>query len=83
MPIREYGCRDEKTSCPFCSEGFEQLEKIEEEPLKSCPKCGAPVVRLISPPSFGASKSNFDDRAKAKGFHKLKRLGHGEYEKQY
>jgi hypothetical protein len=41
------------------------------------------VKKLISAPRVGASQSNFDDRAKASGFHKLKKLGKGEYEKQY
>lgn len=32
---------------------------------------------------LGLSESSVDDRAKAKGMHKLKRLGTGEYEKVY
>ena len=39
--------------------------------------------KLISAPSVGASKSSFDNRAKAGGFSKLKRVGKGEYEKKY
>jgi hypothetical protein len=41
------------------------------------------VARQISVPSVGGSKSGFDDRAKNAGFSKLKKLGSGEYEKQY
>ena len=83
MPIREYICCDESKGCDFCRKGFEQLEKIEQSPIAFCPKCGVPVERKISPPRVGGSRSGFDDRAKNAGFHKLKRLGHGEYEKQY
>lgn len=83
MPIREYICEDGSKGCDVCKSGFEQLEKIEQSPLAVCPKCGAAVVRKISAASFGKLASNFDDRAKNSGFHKLKRLGHGEYEKQY
>ena len=83
MPIREYICSDENTSCEFCRKGFEQLEKLDQPSLASCPKCGSPVDRRISPPRVGGSKTGFDDRAKAAGFHKLKKLSHGEYEKQY
>ena len=83
MPLREYICRNDKESCAYCKSGFEQLEKLDQPPLQFCPKCGAPVDRRISPPSFVTSKSGFDDRAKRAGFHKLKKLGHGEYEKQY
>ena len=83
MPIHEYICRDDKRSCVFCKPGFEQLEKMDQPPLEFCPKCGSSVERRISPPSFGHSKGGTDDRAKRAGFHKLKRLGKGEYEKQY
>ncbi len=83
MPIREYICSDERKSCAHCRAGFEQLEKMAQEPLPACPQCGAPVTRRISAPSFARHASNFDDRAKRSGFHKLKRLGKGEYEKQY
>jgi putative FmdB family regulatory protein len=83
MPLREYICRDDKQSCAFCKSGFEQLEKIDQQALDVCPRCGSPVERRISPPSFGVSKSGLDDRARRAGFHKLKKLGRGEYEKQY
>lgn len=83
MPIREYICEDGGGGCDFCKVGFEQIEKIEQPPMSVCPKCGAAIVRKISAASFGKLTSNFDDRAKSAGFHKLKRLGHGEYEKQY
>lgn len=83
MPIREYIARHSSKGCAHCRKGFERIEKMDESPLAACPKCGAPVERRISAPSFGRIKSSLDDRAKAAGFHKLKRLGHGEYEKQY
>ena len=83
MPIHEYICSSEGKGCDYCRAGFEQLEKIGQASLTSCPKCGAPVERRISAPRVGGSKTGFDDRAKAAGFHKLKKLGKGEYEKQY
>lgn len=39
MPIYEYKC----TRCGV----FEVMQKITEEPLKTCPKCGGNVTRLI------------------------------------
>lgn len=83
MPIREYQAVDSNQSCEYCRRPFEQLERIEQSSLTQCPRCGSPVRRLISAPSVGGSKSGFDARAKAAGFHKLKKLGRGEYEKQY
>jgi putative FmdB family regulatory protein len=41
MPTYEY-------KCSKCSHLFEDLQKISDPPLKKCPKCGAPVERIIS-----------------------------------
>ena len=51
--------------------------------MTECPLCGAPVYKRISAPAIGRSASSLDDRAKNAGFTKLKRLGKGEFEKQY
>ena len=83
MPIREYICVDESKSCPRCGQLFERLEHLNDPPLTVCHECGNPVKRVLSAPSFQRHASNLDDRAKSAGFHKLKRLGKGEYEKQY
>ncbi len=83
MPIREYIAKDAQQACAACRCAFERLEKMHAAPLTQCPDCGAPVERLISAASVGASRSSLDTRAKKAGFHKLKRLGRGEYEKQY
>ncbi len=83
MPIYEYQVAEGAKGCPFCADGFERIQTLSEAKLEKCPECGAPVVRVISAPSLGKSQSSLDDRAKAAGFTKLKRLGKGEYEKQY
>lgn len=83
MPIYEYQAKTPGKSCPKCRDGFEVLQRIGDACVAVCPECGAPVVRAISAPSLGRSLSSLDDRAKAAGFTKLKRLGKGEYEKQY
>jgi putative FmdB family regulatory protein len=41
MPTYEYECEK-------CHHLFEQFQKITDEPLKTCPVCGAKVKRLIS-----------------------------------
>jgi len=83
MPIREYQVSDPAQGCAACRRPFERLEGLQEPPLDKCPACGVPVSRLISAPVVGGSKSSLDRRASQAGFHKLKRLGKGEYEKQY
>jgi len=40
MPTYEYECDN-------CKKVFEVFQRITEEPLKSCPKCGKKIKRLI------------------------------------
>ena len=83
MPIYEYKVAEGNGGCPHCSDSFECLRKLSDPPLETCPECGAPVVKQISSHAVGGSQSGLDDRAKSAGFHKLERLGKGEYEKKY
>lgn len=83
MPVYEYEASSTKQRCSRCADGFEYVQSIHDPRLTACPDCGAPVRRVISAPAIGRSKSKLDDRAKAAGFTKLKRLGKGEYEKMY
>lgn len=84
MPIYEYQAKKQSKSCTYCAKPFEWVHPRMSDPLLSvCPKCNAPVEKIFSPPSIGRSKSSLDQRAKNVGFHKLKRIGKGEYEKQY
>jgi hypothetical protein len=83
MPIREYAAVDEEKGCLYCLEGFEEVESIDAPPVESCPICHQPVVRQLSAPRLGRSQTGFDDSAKSAGFSKLKRLGKGEYEREY
>lgn len=83
MPVYDYEAADPARSCPRCATRFEAVQSIHDPRLTACPECGAPVRRVITAPAIGRSKSKLDDRAKAAGFTKLKRLGKGEYEKMY
>jgi hypothetical protein len=59
------------------------VQSLSDARLTVCPKCGAPVSKCVVAPAIGRSKSKLDDRAKAAGFTKLKRVSKGEYEKMY
>ena len=83
MPIYEYQAKHPKRACDGCKRPFELLRRLSDPPLTACPKCGAPVRKLISAPAVGSSQSGLDDRARSSGFHKLKRVAKGEYEKAY
>ena len=83
MPLRDYICADETRSCPHCRKGFEALEQPDAKPLLTCSRCGAPIVRKISAPRVPPTKGSFADRAKRAGFHQLKRVDKGTYDKQF
>jgi putative FmdB family regulatory protein len=46
MPIYEYIAV--KAGCSYCQKGFDVLQKMSETPLSVCPKCGAPVRKVVS-----------------------------------
>ncbi len=83
MPIYIYKAKNDKKGCSYCRGKFELLQKVNARPLKKCPKCGAAIKRIFSSFSLGASKTDLDTRAKAQGFHKLKRVDKGKFEKLY
>ena len=45
MPLYEY-------KCSSCASVFEVIQKVDAPALKKCLKCGAPVHKIISPPSL-------------------------------
>ena len=83
MPTYEYEAADPSHACPTCQNGFELVRALRDPPVTNCPQCGSPMRKVIAAPAIGRSASSLDDRAQHAGFSKLKRLGKGEYEKQY
>lgn len=83
MPTYEYEAIDPARSCDTCRNVFELVRPLRAPPVTDCPRCAAPVRKVISAPAIGRSGTSLDQRAKSAGFSKLKRLGKGEYEKQY
>ena len=45
MPIHEYKCKT-------CGARTEALQKLRDKPLQKCPKCGGPLVKLVSSPAI-------------------------------
>jgi putative FmdB family regulatory protein len=45
MPLYEY-------QCTKCREVCEVLQKAKDKPPEKCPRCGGPVVKLISSPAI-------------------------------
>jgi putative FmdB family regulatory protein len=52
MPIYEYQCKQ-------CDERQEIIQRISEEPLAHCPKCGGEMKKLISSPAIQFKGSGF------------------------
>lgn len=46
MPIYEY--KADVRGCDYCRDGFEIRQSISAKHLNKCPKCQAPVKRLVS-----------------------------------
>lgn len=83
MPIYRYEPVQDGGGCGHCREGFEVAQPMTAARMVACPKCGEAVRRAVVAVAVGRSASGLDDRAKAAGFSKLKRIGKGEYETQY
>jgi putative FmdB family regulatory protein len=63
MPIYEYQCEN-------CGVRFERLQHMSAEPVSSCPECGGPVHRVITPVGVIFKGSGFyvtDNRASSSG----------------
>ena len=71
------------TGCARCRDGFEVAQPLSAAKLTHCPDCGADIYRVIQAPGLTHAKTDLHYRAKRAGFHTLKRVGKGEYEKMY
>lgn len=47
MPLYEY-------ACDGCRAVHELRQRISDDPLRACPRCGQPVRRLISAPALNS-----------------------------
>ena len=83
MPIYVYEAEDAGSSCDECRGGFEIRQSLAESRLEKCPKCGAPVIRVIQAPGLTHSRTDLHYRAKRAGFKCLKKVQKGEYESVY
>lgn len=83
MPLYVYEAKDAKHACAKCRAGFEITQSLKDDRLTSCPDCGAPIYRVIQAPGLTHSKTDLHYRAKRAGFHTLKKVQKGEYEKIY
>ena len=81
MPIYLYKTT-EKKGCDYCSPGFEQLQSMQDKPLKKCPRCQGKVKKVPARCS-GFTPMLSDTNLKEKGFQKLVRKDKGTFEKAF
>lgn len=83
MPIYVYEAKVPEEGCEKCRAGFETVQSVKDDRLTACPACGAAIFRVLQPAGLGHSKTDLHYRAKRAGFHSMKRVNKGEYEKMY
>lgn len=83
MPLYVYEAVDAAKSCDKCRSGFEISQRLADPKLETCPDCGSPVLRVIQAPGLGHSQTDLHYRAKRAGFHTLKKVDNGTFEKLY
>ena len=83
MPLYVYEAMDSKNGCAKCRGGFEITQSLKDARLEACPDCGTPIYRVIQAPGLTHSRTDLHYRAKRAGFHTLKKVSKGEYEKIY
>ena len=83
MPLYVYEAKEPAKGCAKCRGGFEITQHLTDAKLTSCPDCGAEIYRVIQAPGLRHSQTDLHYRAKRAGFHTLKRVDKGAYEKLY
>ena len=81
MPTYVYQKKDGEKGCDVCTDGFETTQTMSEDPLAKCPKCGAPIERIITSVNIGKSNKALlsDKNLKRHGFTKLVNEGGGHF----
>lgn len=84
MPTYCYRAGEEK-GCPLCLEGFEIVQSMRDDPMETCPDCGAAIHRIVQTPFINTRRSSksllSDENVKRHGFTKLVNEGGGKFRK--
>ena len=81
VPIYVYQ-PDAGSGCEHCRSGFEILQKLRDAPLEHCPRCLAPLRKVVGAPSLSNSSPSLSDHnVERHGFTRYRKLERGVYEK--
>ncbi len=83
MPVYVYKSVSAEKSCEYCKDSFEFYQSISAETLTECPKCHAPIYRVIQAVGVQMGKKFMmeDSNLKKHGFTKLVNEGGGKFRK--
>jgi len=83
MPTYVYRKREGEKGCSYCTAQFEVVQRMADDALKTCPKCGGAVERVIGPVSIVKSAGTLlsDKNLKAHGFQRFVKEDKGRYRK--
>ncbi|MEZ4458304.1 MAG: zinc ribbon domain-containing protein [bacterium] len=83
MPIYEYEVVPPENGCEFCANGFEFMSRSVDVVLERCPKCHAPVRKMLSAANVLAAETNPSDAKTLQkhGFTVYEKSDEGVYER--
>ena len=82
MPVYQYQVLENEKGCPDCRKGFEVEQRMSDDRLETCPRCGAKVRRIISAPNIATHWRQSilsDANLRRHGFKKLNNEGDGRF----
>ena len=79
MPLYEYS--PSAGHCEQCAGKFEVFQRIADDKLTQCPKCGQPCERQISRVALGGKFSTSESAIKSSGFTRYQKAENGVYER--
>ena len=83
MPIYTYRVFKEQAGCEHCADTFEISQRMSDERLAKCPRCGCDVDRIITGcayvPGHRFGDALTSERMKRGGLRKLVRDDNGSY----
>lgn len=90
MPVYTYRPvllkKKEVRQCEMCALPFEVVQRMVEDALSACPKCGKPIERVVTAPNLngvGKIQKPSDAQLARSGFTQYKKQGKGYYEKTF
>ena len=83
MPIYRYQVLADHPGCDQCARGFEVMQKMADAPLTACPRCQAPLRKVITAANVaaGSARLNSQSHLEKHGFTQYRKVGKGVYEK--